>query len=194
MNLKAYITYARPKLEFATTVCNPGLKARRYTGLTDKLESVQRLFTRRLFCTCGQKYTSYNERLNYLGLQSLELRRIHKDLIMTFKLVNNLCKVDYSEILYYIKKNSRTRGHDLKILASKSRQNVHKNYLNNRIINIWNNLDYERAHSPSLDCLKSRIIKINFNRYLCDLSLNLLYFLLLSYIYIYICLYTCYSM
>ena len=52
MLLKAYITYARPKLEFATTVWNPGLKARCYNGLTDKLERVQRLFTRRLFGTC----------------------------------------------------------------------------------------------------------------------------------------------
>ena len=30
MLLKAYITYARPKLEFATTVWNPDLKVRRY--------------------------------------------------------------------------------------------------------------------------------------------------------------------
>ena len=52
MLLKAYITYARPKLEFATTVWNPGLKSRRYNGLTDKLERVQRLFTRRQFGTC----------------------------------------------------------------------------------------------------------------------------------------------
>ena len=43
MLLKAYITYVRPKLEFATTVWNPGLKARRYNGLTDKLESVHNI-------------------------------------------------------------------------------------------------------------------------------------------------------
>ena len=41
MLLKAYITYDRPKLEFTTTVWNPGLKARRYNGLTDELERVQ---------------------------------------------------------------------------------------------------------------------------------------------------------
>ena len=35
------------------------------------------------------------------------------------KFNNNLCKVDYSEILYFTKKNSRTCGHDLKLLASK---------------------------------------------------------------------------
>ena len=121
MLLKAYITYARPKLEFATTVWNPGLKSRHYNGITDKLESVQRLFTRRLFGTCGLKYTRYNKRLTYFGLKSLELRRIHKDMIMTFKQVNNLCKVDYSEILYFT--NSRTRGHGLKLLARKLRIN-----------------------------------------------------------------------
>ena len=53
MLLKVYITYARPKLKFVTTVWNPGLKAICYNELTDKLESVQRLFTRRLFGTCG---------------------------------------------------------------------------------------------------------------------------------------------
>ena len=145
---------------------NPGLKARRYNGLTDKLERVQRLFTRRLFGTCRLQYTTYNERLNYLGTKSFEPRRMHKDMIMIFKLVNNLCKVNYSDILYVTKTNSRTPGYDLKILASKSRTNVHMNYLNNRIINIWNNLDYETVHSTSLNCLKSRINKINFNRYL----------------------------
>ena len=121
MLLKAYITYARPKLEFATTVWNPGLKAIRYNGLTDKLERVQRLFTRMLFGTCRLQYTTYNERLKYLGIKSFELRRMHKDLIMIFKLVNNICNVDYSDILYVTKTNSRIRGHDLKILASKSR-------------------------------------------------------------------------
>ena len=151
MLLKDYITYSRPILEFATTFWNPCLKAIRYNGLTDKLESVQRLFTRGLFGTCGLKYNNYNERLTYLGLKSLELRRIHNDLIITFKLVNNLCKVDYSDILYVTKTNSGTRGHDLKLLDSNSRTNVHMNYLNNRIINIWNNLDYE-IHSPSLNC------------------------------------------
>ena len=35
--IKAYITYARPKVEFSTTLWNPCLKARRYNGLADKI-------------------------------------------------------------------------------------------------------------------------------------------------------------
>ena len=61
MIFKAYISHARPKLEFATAVWNPGLKSIRYNALTDKLESVKRLFTRSLYGTCELKYTSYNE-------------------------------------------------------------------------------------------------------------------------------------
>ena len=85
--IKAYITYARPKVQFSTTVWNPGLKARRYNGLADKIERVRRVFTRRLFGRCGLAYISYSERLNYLGLQSLALRRLHKDLIMIYNYI-----------------------------------------------------------------------------------------------------------
>jgi len=42
------------------------------------MEKVQRRFTKRL---PGLKHKSYNERLRYAGLPSLELRRLHLDLI-----------------------------------------------------------------------------------------------------------------
>ena len=164
--IKAYITYARPKVEFSTTLWNPGLKARRYNGLADKIERVQRVFTRRLFLRCGLAYISYSERLNYLGLQSLALRSLHKDLIMIYKLIHNICNIDLSNILNPLQTNSRTRGHGIKLVATKSRTNIHMNYLNNRILNVWNNLDYETVHSQSLNCFKSHIININFKNYL----------------------------
>ena len=66
----------------------------------------------------------------------------------------------------HYRKNSRTRGHGIKLVATKSRTNVYMNYLNNRILNVWNNLDYETVHSQSLNFFKSRIIKINFKNYL----------------------------
>ena len=97
--IKAYITYARPKAEFSTTVWNLGLKARLYNDLTDKIERVQRVFTRRLFGRCGLAYINYSERLNYLGLQSVALRRLHKDLIIIYKLIHNICNIDLSNIL-----------------------------------------------------------------------------------------------
>ena len=69
--------------------------------------------------------------------------------------------IDLSNILNPLQTNSRTRGH-----ATKSRTNIHMNYQNNRILNVWNNLEYEDVHSQSLNCFKSRIVKINFKNYL----------------------------
>jgi len=48
----------------------------------DKLEKVQRRFTKRL---PGLKHYTYFQRLNRLDLESLELRRLGQDLILTYK-------------------------------------------------------------------------------------------------------------
>jgi len=47
----------------------------------DKIERVQRRFTKRL---PGFKYLSYNERLLQLNLTSLELRSLHAVLVMCY--------------------------------------------------------------------------------------------------------------
>ena len=85
---------------------------------------------------------------------------------MIYKLIHNICNIDLSNILNPLQTISRTRGHGIKLVATKPRTNIHMNYLNNRILNVWNNIDYETVHSKSLNCIKSRIIKINFKNYL----------------------------
>jgi len=80
--VKAYITYVRPLLEYAACVWSP-------FQLDDiaKIESVQRRFTKRL---PGLSNTSYSDRLAVLGLRSLQLRRLHQDLICTYKIIFGL--------------------------------------------------------------------------------------------------------
>ena len=80
--LTAYISYARPHLECAYTVWNPGIEARGYIGLKRQLEKVQKYFTRRLFGRCKIPYLSYDERITFLDIDSLEIRRMRFDLIM----------------------------------------------------------------------------------------------------------------
>ena len=59
--------YIRPHLDYASPILNPKLRKN-----IDILESVKRRFTRLIADTKG---FSYQERLNELGLQSLEARR-----------------------------------------------------------------------------------------------------------------------
>ena len=63
--LTAYIAYARPHLEFAYTVWNPGIEARGNIGLKQQLEKVQKYFTRHLFGRCKIPYLSYDDELHF---------------------------------------------------------------------------------------------------------------------------------
>ena len=52
---------------------------------------------------------SYEDRLNRLGLYSLEFRRLRGDLIETYKILSGLDRVD-SERMFPMVRESRTRG------------------------------------------------------------------------------------
>jgi len=84
--VKAYVTYVRPLLEYAVCVWSP-------YQLDDiaKIESVQRRFAKRL---SGLSNTSYSDRLAVLGLRSLQLRRLHQDVIYTLKIIFVLVDLD----------------------------------------------------------------------------------------------------
>ena len=81
---RAFIIYVRPLLEYCSPVWSPHFKQD-----IDLIENVQRSFTRKLFDCCNLVSKSYDDRLTYLGLQRLELRRIYADLIHMFKLIYN---------------------------------------------------------------------------------------------------------
>jgi len=57
----------------------------------DKVESVQRRFTKRLYGFHGMEYST---RLNKLNLQSLEYQRLVADLILTYKIIFGLVDID----------------------------------------------------------------------------------------------------
>ncbi len=92
--LRAYIAVVRPMLEHASIVWNPSLLCRSPLGCLsslDLLESVQRVFTHRLFWRCNLPMgLSYTEHLRFLILEPLQLRRLKFDLCMVFKMCNGL--------------------------------------------------------------------------------------------------------
>ena len=84
--LRAFIVYVRPVLEYNTVIWSP------YTVHDiEAVESVQRCFTK---CLSGFRQFPYEERLRRLDLQSLELRRLHVDLIWCYKVVFGLVDID----------------------------------------------------------------------------------------------------
>ena len=64
-------------------------------------------------------YLSYTDRLKCLGLTTLELRRLHLDLIYCYKIVFGMVAINFSDIFEFSHVN-KTRGHTYKLFKSHS--------------------------------------------------------------------------
>ena len=109
--VRAYLTYVRPLVEHDSVIWSP------YTVKDiEHIESVQRRFTKRL---PGFGTLPYADRLRRLNLPSLELRRLHTDLIYCYKIVFGLTDLppsDYFQMAPLL--NRPTRGHKFKLHKS----------------------------------------------------------------------------
>ena len=127
--LRAFKVYVRPILEFNTTVWSPAQKKD-----IEAVEKVQRRFTKKL--SGLRDCSSYFERLQKLNLQSLELRRIHYDLTLTYQIVFGLTVLKCQEF-FQLSGCSTTRGHRFKLMNQQCR-GYRRHFYANRVINIWN--------------------------------------------------------
>ena len=93
---RGFLVYVRPLLEYNSVIWSPS-----YVQDIDTIERVQRKFTKRL---PGFKKLSYMERLHLLDLPSLELRRLHIDLIWCYKIIFGLVHINYEEFFRFNKK------------------------------------------------------------------------------------------
>jgi len=121
--------YVRPLLECNCVIWSPWLKQD-----IDKIERVQRRFTKRL---PGFKYLSYIERLLQVNLTSLELRRLHADLVMCYKLIfgHVECKLGDSLLLTHQQLPEATC---ISCIKNLSKNSVKKSFFSERVVSIWN--------------------------------------------------------
>ena len=128
----AYKTYVKPLLEYASCVWSPV-----YTTTIRLIESVQRKFTKRLQ---GYSHLNYSSRLTNLEMESLELRRLHSDLIFTYKILFGLTKINPTDLFTFPSSAHNTRGHAHKLVLNNSRVNVRQHFFADRVIKPWNSL------------------------------------------------------
>ncbi len=159
----AYVSYVRPQLEYGCTVWSPLLHARSPLAcLTsiDKLESVQRRFTRRLCKRCSLPDMPYQDRLSALGLEPLELRRLKLGLCMIFKILHGLIDTKVGEFFEYSTATS-TRGHAFKLKYPSFVKDARRNCFAVSMVPIWNSLPDPVASSVSLCSFKRRLLSCN---------------------------------
>jgi len=84
-----------------------------------ELESVQGRFTKRIVGLRDMPYVDRLKELHKLQLESLETRRLHNDLLFTYKVLFGLASVDWSSIFTF-NSASITRGHSYKLFGKHS--------------------------------------------------------------------------
>ena len=151
MFLNLYKTLVRPHLEYATQIWSPIYKKDKVI-----LENVQRRATRLIKCVQNK---SYQERLTFLGLPTLEYRRERADMVQVFKIMHDIDKVDKGK-LFQMSECNTTRGHSLKLFKKRSRLNVRANYFTQQVVDQWNSLPECVVTAPSLNAFKSRLNKL----------------------------------
>lgn len=145
--LKAYRAFIRPLVEYCSIVWNP----HRVSDIRN-LESVQKLFTRRLLYP---NKMSYKERLASLHLDTLELRRTRLDLFC-FKLLNGLTAGSPED--YGLAPNSNsTRGHSKKLSLSTNRIDARKYFFAHRVSSIWSKLNDATVSATNIKIFKNKL-------------------------------------
>lgn len=150
-----YKTHIRPLLEYNTVIWNPFL-----TTDIKRVEAIQKRFTKMACQKNNVKFSSYEERLKIMDLDTLEMRRVRFDLIFMFKIFKNVVDIKFTN---HFKNNVANqvynlRGHNLKLELSKySGSVIRNNFFCERIIPIWNRLPKDLAESPSLYVFKQKL-------------------------------------
>jgi hypothetical protein len=155
--LKAYKSYIIPLVTYCSSVWSPGL-------LTDikEIESVQRLFTRRV---AGLEKIDYKTRLQLLNLPSLELRRLRADLLLCYKIFNGHV-AGGPEAFGLSLMNRSTRGHCLKLKTEHCRVDARKFFFNARLTKPWNSLPNSVINADSVRSFKIGLTQCNFSKFL----------------------------
>lgn len=117
------------------------------------IERVQRHATKLLPAI---RQVDYENRLQYLGIQSLKTRRIRSDLILVFKMFHDLIDLDIGK--FFVRGYSLTRGHNFKIETTDiPRLELRRNFFTHRVVRLWNSLPGDVVNATSLSSFKQRL-------------------------------------
>ena len=98
----------------------------------------------------------YEERLKECGLTTLETRRLRGDQIEVFKILKGYENIDRN-MFFSLKKDSRTRGHEVKLVKDQCRLDIRKHSFSQRTINEWNKLSTDCVTASSVNMFKNKV-------------------------------------
>lgn len=145
---KLFTSLVRPLLEYGNVIWYP-----RHKKEAEILERVQRRATKMIQGMTGH---TYEDRLKLLDLPTLVYRRYRGDAIEVYKYLRGVYNVDSSSLLPRAF-DTRTRGHEYKLLKRPCRGQLRSNFFSMRVVNLWNSLPEDVVSAPSLNAFKGRL-------------------------------------
>ena len=147
-----YKQYVRPHLEFAVPAWSPWTSADK-----DVMEKVQKKLVSMISGLTGE---SYEEKLQEIGLSTLDSRRMRYDMVETYKIIhkkNNVKRETWFK-LYDQEHNRVTRlaADPLNIRSQPSRLELRKHFFSNRVVELWNSLPSEVKNARNVVQFKSK--------------------------------------
>jgi len=85
------------------------------------------------------KTLSYAQRIHILNLPTLELRRLHNDLVHCYKIIFGFIDVSRDDF-FTLCFSSVTRGHSYKLYKPSCTKSVRSLFFTSHVINVWNSL------------------------------------------------------
>ena len=143
-----YKAIVRPLLEY----CLQAWRTYRKKDI-DTLERIQRRASKII---PELRDLSSAERLTECGLTTLEMRRLRGDQIEVFKILNRYENIDRN-MFFSLKKDSRTRGHEVKLVKDQCRLDIRKYSLSQRTVNEWNKLSTDCITVSSVNVFKNKL-------------------------------------
>ncbi len=146
-----YVALVRPHLGYGMPACSLNL-----VKDINHLERIQKLATR---LVTGMRHLPYEERLQRLGLHSLQRRRLRDDRITVFKIFKGLLDID-PNLLLLPPARSGLRGHPFKVLQGASRLRSRGSAFSVRVVKYWNKLPASVVTVPSVNVFKKRLEEV----------------------------------
>jgi len=144
---KLVIALIRPRLEYAAAVWSPSTKKH-----IRKLERIQRAATK---LPQSLRDLTYEERLRILGLTTLEQRRERGDLIMVYRVMKGMERLDREDLVNWDIRD--TRGHGKKLKRDNCRREIKKRSFPQRCIETWNSLDKAIVQAETIHDFKAKL-------------------------------------
>ena len=138
----------RPRLEYGNTIWGPFFKEDML-----RVERVQRRATKLIN---GLRDKTYGERLRTLELPSLSYRRRRGDMIWTYKVLNELVRVDASKF-FMPGRLDHTRGHTQRVFKQHATKLPRRNSFSQRVVTDWNSLPNKVVDASSMNEFKNKL-------------------------------------